>query len=74
MVNIFFCQMIYTVYKQQRKIIKIQHKLQHIKLKNITTKPYVLFNNAIRLSKNKRNYKKRILISQPKIYNRLTRM
>ena len=56
----FFHQMIYTTYKQHkrlRRLTKIKHKIWYIKLSNTTTKPYVLFQNAITLLKNKRNYK-----------------
>ena len=56
----FFHQMIYTTYKQHRKLTKILHEIQYIKLHNTTSKLYVLFQNGIRLlKKQKKLYKKR---------------
>lgn len=55
--NIFFYQTIYTIYKQQKRLTKIQDKIWYIKLNSTTTKPYVLFQNAIMLLKDKRNCK-----------------
>ena len=50
----FFYQIIYTIYKQHGNLTKIQGKIQYIKLNNTITKPYLVFQNAIRLLKNKR--------------------
>ena len=72
----FFYQMIYTIYKQHerlKRLTKLKRKIWYIKLNNTTTKPYVLFQSAIALLKNKRNYKikwKRIW----SVYNWLIRM
>ena len=59
--------MIYTIHNQQRKTTKIQHEIQHIKLKSITNKPYVLFKMHKGYQKTKGTIKNDSDQSNPKI-------